>query len=187
MPKILVLCATREGHTPRIAARVADDLRRAGLAVDRRSVADAPGAVTGYDGAVLLSPVHAGEHEPDLVAFADRHAAALSRIPTSFLSIGLFEAVAEDAHASPGRREAAAAEVHAAIDRFVAEVGFRPRFVHALAGALPYPRVGRVRRAFLWWMARAIGLPDDFAREHVLTDWDAVDRHAGELAAAVLA
>ena len=183
MPKVLVLYGTSEGHSRKVAGHLADVLEKSGFETDVRVVSEAPDDLSSYRAAFVLSSVHAGRHSPGIVEYVRDHRAGLSAFPTAFLSIGLFEAVAEDPRAPEGRREAAREEVEAAIAHFLEETGWHPTFVHPVAGAIPYRHVGLLKRGFLYWMSAQIGLPDDFSRDHVLTDWAAVDGYVAELAA----
>jgi phytoene dehydrogenase-like protein len=72
--RTLVLYATREGQTRRIAERIAGALRLRGHEPDVRDArTDAPTSLSGYRGAVLAASVHRGEHEPEMIAFVRRH------------------------------------------------------------------------------------------------------------------
>jgi menaquinone-dependent protoporphyrinogen oxidase len=183
MAPILVLYATTEGHTRRVAERVATALKARHFAVDCRDIGRAPRHPEDALAAVVLAPLRAGRHEPEIVLFVRRHRETLAAMRTAFLSIGLFQAVVEDESASPARREAAAIEVARSLDGFSLETGWHPTFAHAVAGALPYTHVNVLERLFLWWMARSLGLPDDLSRDHVLTDWRRLDGYVAAFAA----
>ena len=76
-----VFYATREGHTRRIAERIAADLRERGAVVDVFDVrtATAPDW-TKYSVACLAASVHVGHHEREMIEFARRHRDALAQI-----------------------------------------------------------------------------------------------------------
>src|SRR5437868_5082314 len=93
-----IFFATREGHTRKIADRIAADLRARAVDADVFDVrtterVDWPA----YSCAVVAASVHAGRHEPEVIAFAKRHRAELERLSAAFLSVTLSEAGAEDA------------------------------------------------------------------------------------------
>ncbi|MFN8423983.1 MAG: flavodoxin domain-containing protein [Anaerolineae bacterium] len=68
MPPILIVYATREGLTRRVAERVAAAMRGQGREVDVVDAADRSAAaavdVARYAGAIVAGSVHAGRHEP---------------------------------------------------------------------------------------------------------------------------
>ncbi|HEX4522087.1 MAG TPA: flavodoxin domain-containing protein [Casimicrobiaceae bacterium] len=71
MRPVAVFYATREGHTRRIAERVAATLRQRGLDavvgdVRARQAALPPGP---YAGVVVAASVHAGRHESEMIRF----------------------------------------------------------------------------------------------------------------------
>src|SRR5689334_19587012 len=138
MPPILVLYASREGQTQRIAEHVAASLRARGLAVDAVNAAQIPDgfSLANRPAAIVAASIHRGRHEQEIVRFIKDHVAQLERIPTAFLSVSLSAAGAEDASAPPEKRAQAAADVAKMIDDFLAETGWRPAKVKAVAGAL---------------------------------------------------
>src|SRR3954463_11996741 len=86
---VTILYATREGHTKRVAERVAADLRDRGFYVEVRDVRGGATDIdlTGYCSVILAASVHAGKHEPEMVKFIKEHRAELDRMTTAFLSV----------------------------------------------------------------------------------------------------
>src|SRR6185503_11599905 len=72
-----------------------------------------------YDWACVAASVHAGHHEPEMIAFVKRHREDLARLGAVFLSVTLSEAGAEDPQAPKERREQAAADAQRMIDVFI--------------------------------------------------------------------
>jgi menaquinone-dependent protoporphyrinogen oxidase len=94
MKPILVLYATREGQTQRIAEHVTAKLREKGLSVE---LVDAHLIPLGlplatYSSTILAASVHAGKHEPEMVGFVRRHQIELEQMPAMFLSVSLSQA-----------------------------------------------------------------------------------------------
>ena len=178
-----VFYATREGHTRKIAERIAADLRERGASVD---VFDVRGAGdpdwTTYSVACLAASVHAGRHEREMIAFAKRHRDALVRLDAAFVSVTLSEAGAEDPARSDAEREAASADAHRMIDVFVKETGWRPEHTLPVAGALAYSRYNFLVKFLMKRIARKAGAPTDASRDYEFTDWPALDRFVKDLA-----
>jgi len=190
MAALTVLYATREGQTRRIAERIAAALRDAGHAVDLFDVVRGVPAdfrVERYAAAVVAASIHVGKHPREMLAFVREHRAELARIPTLFLSVSLSAAGAADATATAKRRESAAANRDAMIERFLRESGFRPTIVHPVAGALLYRQYGLLVRAMMRFISSIVGASTDTSRDHEYTDWQAVDGYAKEFAARVAA
>jgi menaquinone-dependent protoporphyrinogen oxidase len=184
MNTIAVLYATREGQTRLIAEHVAATLRSREYAVDVVDVGAEPPAdidLTRYAAAVVAASVHIGKHEGEMVAFVKTHRAELERMPTAFLSVSMSEAGAEDASASPERRERAAANVEVTIRRFLDQTAWNATHVHPVAGALLYRQYGTIVRLVMRFIAKQTGATTDTSRDHEYTDWRALDRFADEL------
>jgi menaquinone-dependent protoporphyrinogen IX oxidase len=65
-PRILLVYATKHGHTAKIAAHVADGIREAGGEVDVRELANDV-SPSGYAAAVVGASIHAGHHQREMV------------------------------------------------------------------------------------------------------------------------
>ena len=98
---IVILYATREGQTRRIAEHVADVLKARGFDVDLKNVRDGSTDLKQYSAAILAASAHGGKHEPEMVKFVQDRLAELEQLPSSFLSVTLSEAGAEMLHLSP--------------------------------------------------------------------------------------
>ena len=178
-----VFYATREGHTRKIAERIAADLRTHGKHVDLfdvRSVV-APDW-TKYSVACLAASVHIGHHEREMIAFAKKYRDVLSQLDAAFVSVTLSEAGAEDPARPDVERRAAAADAQRMIDVFVGETGWRPAHALPVAGALVYSRYNFLVRFLMKRIARKAGAPTDASRDYEFTDWPALDRFVDELA-----
>lgn len=186
--RLLMLYATREGHTRRVADHVAASLRARGFAVDVMSVGDELAQeldLGRYAGAVLAASVHVGKHERAMAEFVKTHRADLERLPTTFLSVSLSEAGAEDPNASAERRNRAAANVKTTIGAFLRDTGWSPGHIHPVAGALLYQQYRPVVRFVMRFISKVSGGSTDTSRDHEYTDWQALTRFADELAASV--
>jgi menaquinone-dependent protoporphyrinogen oxidase len=163
MGRILVLYASVEGQTARIAARLAEDLRGKGhsVALDEARDGVDPAA---YDAVVVGASVHYGRYPARLRRFARSHAWALETRYSAFFSVSL-----------------SGSEQHAA--GFLRQVGWRPALVASFVGALRYSRYGWLKRRLVQAFARMGGHSTDATRDHEYTDWRAVDRFAEAFAA----
>jgi len=187
MEPILVLYATHEGQAKRIAEHMADSVRAHGLLADLVNAAHIPEgfSLDAYSAAIVAASVHGGRHEKEIVRFVKDHVKDLERIPTAFLSVSLSEAGAEDATAPPENRARAAADATGMIDEFLAETGWRPSSIKAVAGALLYTKYNFLLRFVMKRISRQAGGTTDTSKDHEYTDWVALDKLVDEFVAHV--
>lgn len=170
----LVLYASQHGHVRRIALRIAQRLREAGLAVVVSDLADGTAIdVEDYGLVVAGGAIHAGRHPRALRTWLGDRAPALNARPTAVFSVSL-------AAADP--TPAAQAATEGQLDELLAGCGVSPVCRARFGGALQYREYGRPTRWLMRRIARKQGLPTDTSRDVDLTDWDAVDRFAARVA-----
>lgn len=154
MPDALVVYASVEGHTERIAQRLAAGLRARGHRVD---VAAAGGDIdlSRYDSVIVGASVHYGHH-PAWLARALR-AARLPTPKTAFFSVSL------------GAKERYAT-------KFLRKARWQPELVAVFPGALQYSKYGPLKRLVVRTFAAIAGHDTDTSRDYEYTDWQAVER-----------
>lgn len=187
MLPVLIVYATRQGHTRRIAEHLAAEIRACDWqvdAVDARTLS--PDFDLGhYSAAILAASAHLGKHEREMVAFVREHRAALEGMPSAFLSISLSEAGAELETNPPELRSREAHDVQRLIDEFFEETGWHPSRVKPVAGALVYTKYNVLLRLVMKHIARKSGGSTDTSHDHEYTDWLALDRFVVEFLATV--
>ena len=183
MKPILVIYATREGHTRRIAEHIAASIRSRGYLADVIDAADVPAefSMDAYEAAVLAASVHNGKHEKEMVSFVKRFREELECMRAVFLSVSLSEAGVENSSASPEHRAQAAADVQHMMDAFLKETGWQPSKVRAVAGALSYTKYNFLIRFVMKRIAKSQGASTDTSQDHDLTDWEALDHIVDEV------
>jgi menaquinone-dependent protoporphyrinogen oxidase len=178
MKPVLVIYATRQGHTKHIAEHVGNTLathEHLFVLMDAAHYLESFG-LSKYSAAIVCASLHMGDYEHEVTRFVRRHLDELKKIPTVFLSVSLAEAGVEDSKAAPHRRAEAQEHVKRTIDDFLAETGWRPTHVAAVAGALMYSRYSFVTRFIMRHIAGRTGLPVDTTRNYEFTDWTKLDR-----------
>lgn len=175
MSGILVLYGTSEGHTARVAAAIADELRANGTRVDVFDAGESSPDPTHYAGVIVAASVHVGRYQRAVKQWLRRHAPTLHDTPGAFVSVCL-GVLQHDPKVQD--------EVAAIATRFLAQTGWRPTFTTSVAGALPYTRYGWFKR---WLMKRIVakaGGDTDTSRDYEYTDWASLRtfaRHFGEV------
>ncbi len=177
MSRILVLYASRHGHTRKIARRMGRELRAHDLGVVVRSIRDADDEpLTGFSAIVIGASIHAGHHPREVVEWLRHHPITLSHMPSAFFSVSL-SAASED--------EAELARTQEWMDDLLDDTGWSPQIMQSFAGALQY-RLYRLPLRILMMVKMARGhRPTDMTRDHDYTDWDRVDSFARDVAALV--
>ncbi len=176
MTRILVVYASTDGHTARIARRIGDRLSDRDAIVDVVNARETHLGPAGYDGVIVAASVHTGTYQPEVRLWVRRHAPLLNDMPTAFVSVSLGILQKE-----PDVQR----EVAAIVVRFLAEVGWRPTVTRSVAGAVLYTQYGWVKRRLMRYIVAKAKGPTDTTRDYVFTDWADVDRLADTFAAKV--
>lgn len=173
--RIIVIHASRDGQTARIAARMG-----ATLAARRNDVTvlpyDAHGIAAEIERADLVivgGGIRYGKHPPGLERFVRRNFALLVSRPNAFFSVSL-------SAGGPGARpEAAARNLQAFLDR----TAWTPDRTACIAGALRYSHYNIMIRLLMRMIVGAAGGDTDPSRDYEYTDWEGVDAFALQCAA----
>lgn len=173
MANVLVVFATKEGQTEKIARYLMGALRATGHVGE---LFDADHEWTpkleNFQAAIVCAPIHAGGYPRSIVRFARRYRDLLERMPSVFLSVGL--AVLSSKH--DGR-----AQTLEIVEKFVRQSGWRPKRIELAAGALPYSKYNFLVRFIMRRISGNEGGDTDTSRDYEYTDWGALDRLATEL------
>ena len=174
MARILVLFATIDGQTARIAGRMADVLRADGHEVATRParIEHSADDASAFDGVIVGGGVRVGSYAKYLAPMVQRCITGLP-IPTAFFSVCL----------SAGGPGAKLTTAQGYVDSFLAETGWRPDQVASFGGALLYRRYNFLLRLVMRFIASRAGGETDTSRDYEYTDWDAVTRFARDFGA----
>jgi menaquinone-dependent protoporphyrinogen oxidase len=185
MQRLLIVYATREGHTHRVATYLLEAFQVRGIFVEVANAAQIrtdPGLLGSYDAVILAGSVHMGAYERELVRFATEHRSELERMPSALVSVSMSEAVLQSTSTTRKQREQAKLGIEAALAGFHKATGWNPGRTLSIPGALMYRSYGAIMRFIMRMIARSNGTPTDVSRDHVLTDWPALTRFAAEFA-----
>lgn len=173
--RIAVFYETWTGHAGQVAGRIAETLRRAGHDVAVKRCREARSEDLARAEAVLVgASVRVGKHHPKAVSFARANRGILASKPSAFFSVSL----------SARRKTPQEAEdLERILARFAADTGWEPARRAAFAGGLHYTKYNFLLRWLMRKISASQGNDVDVTRDHVYTDWEAVDRFAEEFAA----
>jgi menaquinone-dependent protoporphyrinogen oxidase len=165
MSKILVVYATTDGHTAKVAREIGVRLRDCG-ADARVMIAsrDLEGPEE-YDGVIVAASVHAGRYQANVRRWIERHGSALGKLPSAFVSVCL---MVRDPKAAP--------KLAALMSGFLDSCHWTPSTAKPVAGALRYTRYGWLKRWIMKRIAARTGGDTDTSRDHEYTDWDDLQR-----------
>ena len=173
MARILILYATVEGQTARVAERLAAHWRGAHAVELVRAVdgAELP-LLEAYDAVVVGASVHYGHHPAFLAAALKRQRGTLASLPSAFFSVSL-------SADGPGAKPAAALRY---TGRFLRGIGWQPRNTAAFGGALRYTEYPAWKRWLVGLFVRVAGGDTDQSRSYEYTNWRSVEQFADAFA-----
>lgn len=174
--RAIVIYATCEGQTERIALRCADVMRRRGVPTDTFDVTQGSItelAVESYDAVMLGSSLHYAEHDPRIAWCIRENRQRFTTIPTAFFSVslGIVSKYAKDR-----------AEAEWLAGEFLRDERFEPTRRACFAGALRYSEYGWLKKRMMRWIAEKSGSQTETTHDYEYTDWDAVDAFAADFA-----
>ena len=171
---VLVLYATVEGHTRKIAERAAAQLEKAGEGVVLADVREPGFAVPGrFEGVLICAPIHIGRYPTSVAQFIIDWKTALADVPTALVSVSL------GIHSDSEEERAEAKTYPAKLER---KTGFHIDKVHHAAGALKFLEYDFFKRMMMRQIAEKEGGPVDTSHDHEFTDWAALDGFVQEFA-----
>lgn len=169
MAKALIVYASTEGQTAKVAHHVADVARGQGYDVEVHTAEEAvegaapsPGT---FDVVFAGGSLHEGRHQRSLRRFLREHASELASTTTGLFSLSL-AAASDDAEERKGAEQC--------IDALVKETGFTPTARASVAGALRYTQYSWLKRFLMKRISAAHGGETDTSRDVEYTDWNAV-------------
>lgn len=177
MKSVLVVYATREGQTGKVAASISDHLEHSGASVKLVNAVD--GAATdgldleAFDLLVFGASMHAGGLEPEIVELINRSVGQIEQKPNSFFLVLLSAATKDPDLRSEWLRDAR--------NKMDEQLRFKFEHVEMIAGALAYSKYSLPTKWIMKRIARKAGEGTDTSKDYEYTDWDQVERYAQRL------
>ena len=176
MKKILVLYATREGQTEKIAKVITHQLEKSGADAVLVNVSDIERSVqlSNFDLLVFGASVHEGVIERSMQDFINSHAGLIGQKERSFFLVSL--SAAEKDHEV---RDTWLSDVEKKITARL-QVPFDQ--MEMIAGALKYTQYNWLTRFFMKRIVGNVGGDTDTSKDFEYTDWKQVETYASKLA-----
>ena len=170
MARLLIVYGTTEGHTRKVAGRIAEVARGRGYAaaVIEAGLHPPPDR---YDAVIVAASVHHLRHQASVTHFVREHLLTLRRLPTAFFSVSLTAALPDVDHQE---------EAGACVEDFLDETRWRPGATFLVGGALLYSKYDFFKRMLLKMIARQYGRDTDVTHDYEYTDWEKLQRDAEE-------
>jgi menaquinone-dependent protoporphyrinogen oxidase len=169
----LLLYSTVYGLSKQICERIQDGLRRRGQQAEVAPLAAAAVDPAAFDAIVIGASIKHGKHHPSVLEFIRRHKALLDGKPSALFSVNLV--ARKPAKNTP--------QTNPYLKRLLAKSPWQPKLTGVFAGELDYSRYGPIDKhmmRFVMWINKG---PTDFNTRVQFTNWDEVERFAGEVAA----
>lgn len=174
MSRILVIYATSEGQTAKIARALAARLTAAGADTDVYDAALSDPLPAAYDGVIVAASIHAGGYQKSVGKWLRAHVNEFGSRPTAFISVCL---------AVLSKNIKSRDDARAIAQRYVNGFDWDPTMIKLVAGALLYTRYNFVVRWVMKRMSAAAGGDTNTSRDYEYTDWQDLrafaDRFAG--------
>lgn len=172
MSSILIVYASRDGHTRAICERLQQRLQAADVSVrlvpvDKAADLD-PSA---FDAVAVGGSVVYGKHDPRLGRFIEDQADRFRQTPLAFFSVNLIAR-------KPEKRTI---EGNVYVRKFLDNLSLEPEHVEIIAGHLDYPSYGFFDRIMIQLTMKFTDGPTDRNTVVDYTDYEQVDRFADRL------
>jgi menaquinone-dependent protoporphyrinogen oxidase len=162
MSRILVLYGTTDGHTAKVAATVGQALKTLGAAADVVEAGSTDVQPEKYAGIIVAASVHARGYQPAVRRWVRRHADALCRKPSAFLSVSL-GVLQHDPKVQQ--------ELENIVNEFIRTTGWHPTMTQNVAGALLYTKYNWIKRWVMKRIVRKASGDTDTSRDYEYTNW----------------
>ncbi|CAM3819234.1 menaquinone-dependent protoporphyrinogen IX dehydrogenase [Parendozoicomonas haliclonae] len=165
MASHLILYATRDGQTQRIAECISQQLQEGGLSVELVNLNDGVEVdLTRYDSVLIGAPIRYGHHLKVVRRFIDRNLLQLSHMPCGFFSINLTARKPEKQDPDTNRY----------MQKFLSKSLWKPGYLGVLAGSLQYSRYAWYDRLMIQLIMKITGGSTDSSVDVEYTNWERV-------------
>jgi menaquinone-dependent protoporphyrinogen oxidase len=172
VPSTLLLYSTNYGLSKRICERIQANLQQRGVQSTVAAITDGGVDSAAYDAIVIGASIRHGKHNPAVLEFIWAHQALLAGKPSALFSVNL---VARKAGKSTP-------QTNPYLKRLLAQAPWTPKLTRVFAGELDYSRYGPIDKHMMrlvMWINKG---PTDLSAKVQFTNWDEVDRFAGQVA-----
>lgn len=162
---ILIIYATTEGQTRKIARFMENVLQNHGHQVVIADASDEPPSPEGFDAVIIGGSLHMHKYQSAVAHYIAQHLESLKHIPGAFFSVCL--AVASDIEEEKHTAEKITAD-------FLRDASWNPLMTTQVAGALKYTEYDFFKLLIMKMISKREGRTTDTSQDYEYTDWPAV-------------
>lgn len=165
--KVLIIYATVEGQTRKIAQFIQEFLQENGHTVDALNVNQHPSDLKHYDAILIGSSIHMKKFDKDLRKFVVKNVELLNQKPCLFFSVSLTMA---------SGFEDEVAELSTATQDFLTKTAFHPTKISHWKGAIRFSEYNYFKKIAMRMIAEKHGEKVDTHQDYEYTDWDEIKK-----------
>ncbi|MGB5635985.1 MAG: flavodoxin domain-containing protein, partial [Waterburya sp.] len=177
MKNILILYATREGQTEKVAAQISTHLKKAGANVELINAQDKTATedidLDVFDLLVFGASMHAGGLEQELVDFINSHKEQIEQRVRSFFLVLLSAATKDSKLRAEWLKDAR--------NKMDEQIQVQFQDVEMIAGALMYSKYSLPLKWIMKRIAKQAGEGTDTSKDYEYTDWQQVEQYSENL------
>lgn len=177
MQSALIIFATKEGQTQKVAVRILEHLENAGITGHLVNAADSTALkqidLGSYDLLVFGASMHAGGLEREIVQFINANTSQIESKANSFFLVLLSAATID-----PKLKSESLADARQKMHR---QLMMKFDDMEMIAGALAYSKYSLPMKWRMRRIASKAGEGTDISRDYEYTDWTQVERYAERL------
>ncbi|RIY31892.1 hypothetical protein CJP74_05915 [Psittacicella melopsittaci] len=172
MKKVLFLSGTREGHTAKINAFIAQELqKKQAIAVESYTLEQALEQkvdLASFNAIVIGASIHYGHFPKALNTLVQANLQTLAQVPSFFFGVNLTAR-------KPEKRQV---ETNVYVRKFLQNTPWQPQAVGVFAGALNYSQLNFFDRNMIRFIMWLTGGDTDPQTNKVYTNWEDVEAFA---------
>jgi len=159
--KVLIVYATSEGQTRKIARYMEEVLQNEQHRVVIADASEEPPSSSGFDVVIIGGSIHLQKYQSSLNHYVVENIDYLNKVPSTFFSVSMGAASAiEEEHE----------EVRKIANGFLRETGWLVKANH-IAGALMYTKYDYFKRLVMRMIAKQQDGETDTSQDHEYTNW----------------
>lgn len=171
--KILIVYATSEGQTRKIARFMEEVLQAENHKVVIADATEEPPSPENFDAVLIGSSIHIQKYHSSIKDYIMKNLDELNQKHSAFFSVSM--AIASNI-------EEEHEEVKKVALGFMEKTGWKPHKISHMAGALKYTQYDYFKKLIMRMIAKKEGGSTDTTKDHEYTDWDAVRSFAQDFA-----
>ncbi len=165
--KILIIYATGEGQTRKVARFMEEVLQEENHKVVIADATEEPPKTEGYDIVFVGASIHMYQYQKPIGEYIRMNSTNLNKIPSAFFSVCLM---------ASGESEEEKAKADKLANEFVEEHKWQPNRIIQIPGALRFTKYNFFKKILMRMISNRKGNKIDTSKDHEYTDWEAVKR-----------